>query len=643
MLFCREGAVPFVGRARGAAEGLKVLIGVWMSMSAATAALGENCPFPLGDHLVNGDVRVIDGTMDAPDSLALDTTWFGVVDNDGRFAADGSRVVLAYETEYEYLAYNYTLKTENHVIAYKEFSQRTGWDTRPVFLSSQNVDWPLPMAPSTAPALAMVGQDVWVAWSVAGFVEGVSGQQNPAPFWPSTGSYIVVRGNRNGTWGPIEPLSDLGPVAVNARPTAVSTRSGAFFAFQTNAAETDGDQFHISGRPFDGRAFGPVETISAPADGWSDETASMATDGTRVAAVWSSRDSADLLNGSTRVVLRVREPSGAWGSDVVVNPPGEREVSYPAVTFHDSKWFVAWSAVDDQASSGGDESILLRSFDPATQSLSPLLYVTNGTSPGYDANVAMISFGGTLRLAWTSNSFLPGESSGLSDVDIHMRAWDGTSMGPVSRVDERQGETDPAKWPGFLRVGGALFATYGLNLVEGKLGEHDQRQVIRLLERQPRSEDTLSATYSIRPGSFLGNGSARVYVRFQQPGRTANVSDHYALSLGEGTVVRLPLGFAEGNISLPFRNNKFYAPAVASWCGAPVPIHEVAWPFAVTVPPPWYTSPSVLLPIILVAAIAAGVAWRIRSSRARAHVRRKARRHHKAPPEPLAPDEGGRP
>lgn len=628
-----------MNRRRGTRRGFAGLLCLWVALTSASTAFADTCPFPLGDHFVSGDLRVIDGTLDAPESMALDTTWFGVVHSEGRFATDGSRVVLAYETEYEYLAYNYTLKTENHVIAYKEFSPRTGWDTRPVFLSSHNVDAPLPLAPSTAPALAMVGGDVWVAWSVAGHVKGATGQPNPVPFWPETGAYVVARGNRNGTWGPIEPLSDLGPVAVNARPTAVATRAGAFFTFQTNAQEAGGDQFHIVGRPFDGRAFGPLEALSTPVDGWSDETATMASDGTRVAAVWASRNVTDLFNGSTRVVLRVREPSGAWGSEVIVNPPGQREANNPVVVWHDSKWFVAWSAVDPAASGGGDASIILRAFDPGTGSLLPAIFVTNETSPGYDAGAAMISFSGSLRIAWTSNSPLPGEGSALTDVDIHMRAWDGAALGPVSNMDLRQGERDPAMWPGFLRVGGSLFATYGLNLIEGKLGEHDQRQVIRLLERQGRSEDTLSATYSIRPGSFLGSGSARVYVRFQQPGRTANASDHYALWLGEGNAVRLPAGFAEGNISLPFRDNKFYAPATASWCGAPVAIQEVAWPFPAPTPAPWFTSLNAILPIILLAVVVSLMAYRIRTSRARAHVRRQARHQSASPPGALAPDE----
>ena len=128
-----------------------------------------------------------------------------------------------------------------------------------------------------------LGDDVWVAWSVSGYTKGTSGFVNPTPFWPALGTYIVARGNRNGTWGPIEPLSDLGPISVNVRPASVPLRTGAYFAYQSNAREPLGQQFHILGRPFDGRNFGPIEEISAPLDGWTDETVTLGSDGSRVA------------------------------------------------------------------------------------------------------------------------------------------------------------------------------------------------------------------------------------------------------------------------------------------------------------------------------------------------------------------------
>ena len=592
------------------------------ALIAASTVAADTCPFPLGDHLVTGDVRIIDGSYSDPEYWATDTTWFGVTFSEGRFATNGSRVSLVYEAEYEYLPYNETLKTESHIVAYKEFSTATGWDTRPVFLSSADVEQPLSQGPATYPTVAGVGDDVWVAWSVSGHTKGTSGFVNPVPFWPSLGTYIVARGNRNGTWGPIEPLSDLGPVSVNVRPVSTAPRAGAYFAYQSNARETLGEQFHILGRPFDGRNFGPIEEVSTPQDGWTDETVTLGSDGSRVAAVWTQRNATDFANGSTRVVLRVREPSGAWSDPVEVAPPGERDVTYPVVAWHDNKWYVGWSAIDAAASPGGDSSILLRAFDPLSHSTGPILYVTNATSPGFDSAAALISYGGLLHVAWNSNSVLGSPSAPPADLDAHMRTWDGTAFSQVTQMDQRAADREAALWPGFLRVGTALFATYGLNLVNNTLGEHNQRQVIRLLERTARAEDVLSATYSIRPGSFLGNGTARVNIRFQQPGRTANASDHYAIALGDGTLIRLPPGFAEGNISIPFRDNKFYGPSHAYWCGEPLSLQEVAWPFPPPPPPPIAGTLTALAPLIALAVAIGYVGLRMRRSRTLANSRR---------------------
>jgi hypothetical protein len=613
-----------------ARRSLVAFVALWCALAPAVAsATADTCPFPLGDSLVTGDVRVVSGSMDAPESLALDVSWYGVLFSEGHFATDGSRVAVAYETEFDYRFYNRTLRAESHIIAYKEFSPRTGWDTRPVFVSSSDMDWPLPVADSTSPAIATVGNDMWIAWTVAGHVQGTWGVANPAPFWPDAGSYIMLRGNHDGTWGPMQPLSDLGPVSGNNRVQAVSTRNGAYFAYQTNAHEAFADQFHIVGRSFDGRVLGPVEPISVGQDGWSDETAALATNGQQVAAVYAVRNATDFANGSTQVALRIREPSGAWSDERVVSPPGERDVTAPTVVWHDNQWFVAWSAVDPQASPAGDSSVLLRHFDPLAAALSPVVFVTNESFPGFEKSPALASYGGRLYIAYTSNSEETGRGDTTADPDIHVRQWDGGALSAVSLVDDRPGERDVALWPGFFKAGGALYATYGLNLNQttglGGLSSHNQREVIRQLARPERPQDNLTATYSIRPGAFLGSGLARVNVRFLMAGRTANVSDHYAIRAGDGSLIRLPGGAAEWNISMAYRENKFLPPASAYWCGQPVALREEPWPFPPPPPPSWIPTLNALAPVLGIAIVGALLAARVRRSRQRANQRRTAR------------------
>ena len=72
------------------------IVALWGALSPAIAsATADTCPFPLGDSLVTGDVRVVSGSMDAPESLALDVSWYGVLFSEGHFFTDGTRVGVA--------------------------------------------------------------------------------------------------------------------------------------------------------------------------------------------------------------------------------------------------------------------------------------------------------------------------------------------------------------------------------------------------------------------------------------------------------------------------------------------------------------------------------------------------------------------
>jgi len=536
-----------------------------------------DCPYPLGNHLLTGDAFIVNGSLDDPESALFELEGVGSQFTAGQIAYDSTfpaTLHFAYETEADFVPRNSTLKSEVHTIAYKSFSQLTGWNTRPIFLSSNDLDNPVPVADSTHPSLIAYGGGTWVAWHVGGHVIDAAGLGNQTPPWPSSGAYIVMRGNTNGTWGPIQPLSPISPIASNLRVSAAAYQDGAYYAYQTNALDPNRDSFHIVGRSYNGRAFAPVEDITAAGDGWSDETVDLASNGSSVAAVWVSRNDTDFASGATQVWLRIRTASGAWANPALVSPGNETDVRGATVAWHDGRWLVAWAANDPAVSSGGDSSILMRSVDAASGLLSAVVPITDGNYPGDEGEPALQSYGGSLYIAWNSNS-LPDGSGGLAaDLDTHMRILTSSALGPIILATEPPNEPYSDLWPGFLVAGDALFLTYGSNMNDGSYAEHNQRQLTRLLVRPARWYDNLNATYGLRTVPGVGTGPVVVNLQFTVNGTPIASPDHLAVELSNGYVIRLPANFSSGDIRIPTAPGRFDAPSAAYWCGLPIPLTE---------------------------------------------------------------------
>jgi hypothetical protein len=65
-------------------------------------------------------------------------------------------------------------------------------------------------------------------------------------------------------------------------------------------------------------------------------------------------------------------------------------------------------------------------------------------------------------------------------------------------------------------------------------------------------------------------------VRFVGPGGTPTASDHYALRMSDGTLIRLPSGFTEREFKVPYRGGGLPRPVEALWCGQPIPLTQFA-------------------------------------------------------------------
>src|SRR5690349_14371950 len=128
-----------------------------------------------------------------------------------------------------------------------------------------------------------VGDMFWGVWEVSG-----------DPAYRVNGSSVLVRGN--GPQG-FTPITLVSPSTVDSRDRLARIQAfgnQTFIAWQTNLGENDSLSSHIVGRTWDGTTLGPVENISVPNDGFSDQVVRLASDGSRVFAAWLSQNTSEL-------------------------------------------------------------------------------------------------------------------------------------------------------------------------------------------------------------------------------------------------------------------------------------------------------------------------------------------------------------
>ncbi len=545
-------------------------LAAWIAvLTAAGAAAAESCPYPLGDHLLTNDVLSYGGSPFDPASQLTDTVWIGTQLGPAQFAYDGGRLQMAFEGETDFEIPNTTLKSEAHIIPYKEFSPRTGWNVRPDFVSSPDTTKPVPTGDHTSPALLALGGKTWVVWEAAGPSYG-------DPAWPSTGSYLLMRERAGGFWGPIQSFSPTDIVSRAGLPQLAAVGGTPLAVFQTNRLNPDSSEFHIAAATFGAGGLGAPVNVSTADDGWSDEGVSLASDGTRAAAAWTARNVSDIFafDGS-EVRVSVRSAAGVWTAPALASVAGQDGINKPAVVWHDGLVWVAWTARDFNVSAAGDLSLFLRTLNPDDGALGPAIEVTGASLKGDERSPAMVSYNGTLRLIWGSTSAADGSGSTWQVARTFTCTWRETRVCPAEIVDRPSDALFADLWPGFLVIGDMLVATYALNFGDFIGTAANQHTVTRVLERGPWAGDQLSASYGEEAATPNASGVARLSVRFSGPSGAA-MSDHFALRMSDGTVVRLPAGFSEREFKVPYRGGLLARPVEALWCGEPIPLTQFA-------------------------------------------------------------------
>lgn len=595
------GRVPRVLSARLQA------LAVWAAVtSCAMSVAAESCPYPLGDQLLTGDVMAYGGNAVTPADQLIDTVWIGTQLAPGTFAYAGGTLSFLFESETDFEIPGTTVTSEAHITAYREYSPRTGWNARPEFVSSPDVTKPVPSGDHTSPTMAARAGSTWAVWQVAGPSAG-------APDWPSTGSYLLARERTAGGWQSTLSFSPTDPISRSSLPKAALVGADTLVIYQTNRFEPDSAESHIAAQTIVGGAVGTPVNLSVPADGWSDEAAALASDGTRAAAVWGARNTTDLFAvGGSQVWMALRSASGAWGTPILVSRDGQDAIYKPAVAWHAGRPYVAWAARDANASAFGDSSLFVRSVDPDTGALGAISAVTDGRYRGDEAAPAMLSFNGSLHLIWSSTSAIDGSGATWQVARTLTCAMDSSGACPLVTVDRPSDLLVADLWPGLLDVDGTLVATYALNFGNFVGTAANQHSVTRVLERPPLLGDTLRASYGADAPAADSEGELRLSVRLETAAGAPATSDHFALRLSDGSLMRMPPGFSSRDFTVPYRGGEAAHPVEALWCGQPIPLTQ----FALAPAPSAGLFGGLAGEIVFIAAIAAAlVVVRVRQTR----------------------------
>jgi hypothetical protein len=551
---------------RGATAAACIVVAVLLA-GPASAAAGD-CPYPLGDFIARGDFHAYPTGSDDPAFQIVDAVRVRPQYSFGQMGYDGDTLHFAYESETDYLPPNSTVDSETHIIAYKEYSHETGWNVTRQWISSNDPAVKVPPGRHVQPTLAVGSTGtVMVAWQVSGHTIG-------GEWWPQFGNFILYRTRAGGAWGPIEPLSPMDNGTSHRLPKSVPLGEGAYVAYQTNVGEPESTAFRIVGRTVSASGLGPLEDISVAADGFSDETVQLVTDGARVVAVWSARNTTEFGGeGEWRVWAAQRGADGTWSTPVAVSERSKNADINPSSGFYGGEVYAAWSTNDPGVSPGGDRSIAMRKVDLVTGAVGGVVHVTDAGSAGYDDQPALIEWDGDLQVLWASASSHNQTGVLVNDTDIHWRAWDGSALSDVKLVSPPDDGTFKEFNPAFLVVDDALHATFIMDVntpATGKL--HDQRQMTRVLFPGDRASARFSAAYEPiqRVSSDATQVQARLYFQ-RENGPGVPPTDHFGLVLADGSWVAVSSA-SEPTVTLPVVDGQVQAPRNATWCGKLIPI-----------------------------------------------------------------------
>jgi len=479
---------------------------------AAGAPSDATCPAPFGTALEAGAHRFLGNVTDADGGL-LDTLLMpGAQRTPATVVAFGGRLALVAEVKVDQ-GPSFTWG-----VLVRFYSNDTGWNSAPVWLSSADTAVAYPVGFHVRPTAALWGGSLFVAWT---------GEGSPAG-GPADRIVLVRRVAQDGTVTPWLNGSDTDPRRANQHPFLLPAGDTLYLAYAAGEGEADPAATHIQVRAFDGVAFVASEEITRPPAGWSDELPALAWDGAEaVFAVWTRTNTSGL---GAKLMFSARNAT-AWGPEFEVAPLGHAASANPAAAFFEGRLLVAYATDDATEIVGPDADVRWRSFDPSTAEWSGPSSVNPQPSSGEDSSPAFSLVGGTLYFGWsTTDDFY----SHGSDADPVYRPFEGGALGATVEVAAADDNSSDGP-PHVLELAGVTYAHFAWTPpVEPGQPRGDTREAIRVLSRPAAWFDGLAAVYTFEAASE--NGSTRVAVT---PAASVPESARLTLRLADGSLYPL--------------------------------------------------------------------------------------------------------
>jgi hypothetical protein len=579
-----------------------------LAILALAAPAAASCPYPLGLFAARGDIALgsFPGGTDNVEAQIIDATGVAGQQGYGQVVEVAGQLKLVYEAEVEWAEQaGGTARTRSVLL--KEYSNDTGWDVPVRFLASDDVNVERPEGRNGEPYAAALGPDLVTVWEASGRVR-------------PNGSYILGRTAGPDGIGQVLVLSDASSERSDRLPKVVGGGAQAYIAYQSAAPSLDPNEFAIVGRTFDGTALGPLERISIPGDGWSDETVALSTDGTRVFAAWASQNlSYASGDGEWSIQAAVRGGDGNWSLVVPVTQANRSGARSPSIAWYSGQVAVVWSSNDPAFDARGDFDIYMRILDPqslglsATVSVSTADYEADERDPAAAWWPVLQGGDGLLHILFASNSRPAGSDAAGTEYDVYSVTFNGAGFSAALQVSDARDDLFDDVRPGLFAVDGALHAYYMSDLCqESCASSADWREVTRLLTRPTRPYDLVEAEYTVR-GEHQPSFPTSTNLTLRDENGTPASGEGYMVRLPDGTVVALELEGGAAGVAFVFDSGRVQQ-LQASYCGAPVLTHET-----LVLPPPLTppTGDGLLVPALVGALAAAGVgAWVLRRRRA---------------------------
>ena len=480
-----------------------------------------------------------------------------------------------------------------HNIQIKSFTEK-GWNSSTQYASNPDVTNVTPIGNALNPRAVAYHDQLWIVFA-----------RESADNFQVNGTPIMLRyKSSDGNWSDYIQATDPNWTSINQQPDLLVVGDKLLIVWiSTQGAVEPADQ-HLLGRFYDGAAFSPVFNISRQNDGLGEGAFTLATDGTRAAAAWISFN---VSSPQPSYLPKFAVFDGtAWSPEVDLWSENDSLAYVAAVEFYRDTLYLVFDTNDPALTHQGDYDVFMRTADPTTLELSPIIDLVEPTNTGDDVQPEMERYDGKLWLVWASSDDVLTRGP---DIDLVVKSFDGTSWtAPRDALADEKWPND-AQRAEFTEHEGALVLNW-IELVKppGSTAK-DQRMALRVLERGPRWYDGLEAHYTLVGAAPAPGENATFTVSFGRANESTVASPWFSVRPPSGAWSRLNGTGPNYTVTVPF-NNTAIRPFAVFACGKPVTLLQADGPSPGAPVPSPALGPAIILLALLAVAVAAGAGRR---------------------------------